>query len=169
MQQVPALQRALHHQLDLVRLERLGNVIEGAELHRLDRGVDLRQTGDHDHVDVGMAFLDQAQHFEAADIRHHDVEDHHVVGVFLDFAQRLAAVLHRLDPIVVAVEDAQAAADDDLLVVDDQNSRAHETPPLALLNDAAAGGASGSKMRNVDPSPTLLSTSMRPPWASTIP
>ncbi len=65
LQQLPPLQRALHHQLELVRLERLGDVVEGAELHRLHGGVDLRQAGDHDDVDVGMRLLDPAQHFEA--------------------------------------------------------------------------------------------------------
>ena len=90
-----------------------------------------------------MRLLDPAQHFEAVDIGHHDVEDHHVVGSFLDLAQRLAAVLHRLDLIFVAGEDAQAAADDDFLVVDDQNSRAHATASLALPAGSAAGGVSG--------------------------
>ena len=125
LQQPPPLQRALHHQFQLVRLERLGDIIEGAELHGLHRGVDLRQPGDHDDVHIGMRLLDPAQHFEAVDIGHHDVEDHHVVRIFLDFAQRLPAVLHGLDLELVAVENAQAASDDDLLVVDDQNSRAH--------------------------------------------
>ena len=72
-----------------------------------------------------MRLFDPAQDFEAVHVGHHDIQDHHVVRIFLDFAQRLAAVLHGLDLVVVTVENAQAASDDDLLVVGDQNSRAH--------------------------------------------
>src|ERR1700693_5396933 len=116
-----------------------------------------------------MRLLDPAQDFETVHVGHHDIQDHHVVRIFLDFAQRLAAVLHGLDLALVALENAQAAFDDDLLVVGDQNSRAHATLPLALRSGTADGGVSGRRTRNVDPSPTLLSTSMRPPWASIIP
>ena len=72
-----------------------------------------------------MRLLDPAQDFEAVHVGHHDIQDHHVVRIFLDLAQRLAAVLHGLDLEFVAVENAHAASDDDFLVVDDQNSRAH--------------------------------------------
>ena len=125
LQELPPFERALHYQLEFVRFERLGDVIEGAELHRLYRRVDLRQAGDHNDVDIGMALLDPAQHFQPADVRHHDVEDQDVVTVLLDLLQCFAAVVGGLDLVVVAVQDAQAAPDDDLLIVNDQNSRAH--------------------------------------------
>src|SRR3974390_3202182 len=162
LQQAPALQRTLYHQFQFVRLERLRDVVEGTELHRLDRRVDLREPGDHDDIHVGMRLLYPAQHFEAVHIWHHDVEDHHVVAIFLDFLQGLPPVLHGLDLEFLAAEDAQATSEDDLFVVHDQNSRAHETASLILLSDSADGGVSGKKMRNADPSPTLLSTSIKP-------
>ena len=72
-----------------------------------------------------MRLLNSAQDFQAAQVRHHDVEDHDIVGIVLDFAQRLVAIVRRLDLVAVAVKDTHTAPDDDVLVVYDQNSRAH--------------------------------------------
>jgi hypothetical protein len=72
-----------------------------------------------------MRFFDPAQDFEAVHVGHHDIQDHHIVRILLDLAQRLPTVLHGLDLEVIAGENTQAASNDDLFVVDDENSRAH--------------------------------------------
>ena len=45
------LQHALAHQAHLCRRKRLGEVIERAQFHGLNRAVDRAVRGDHDHLD----------------------------------------------------------------------------------------------------------------------
>jgi hypothetical protein len=117
-----------------------------------------------------VGFLDPLQHFHAVDLRHHDVEHEDIDRrLFLDALQRLQPAARRIDVEVAAGERAQAAAHDDLLVIDDQNPLLHCRPRFVASSPPLAGGSSGRYTRNVEPSPGLLSTSITPPCASTMP
>ena len=59
------LERALDDDVDLVDLERLGQVVVGAVLHRRDRGLGRGEGGDHDHLRVRARRLDAVEHVEA--------------------------------------------------------------------------------------------------------
>ena len=53
--QPPALERLLRREQQLLGLERLGDVVDGALAHRLDGVLDAAVAGDHDHVDVAAS------------------------------------------------------------------------------------------------------------------
>ena len=115
-------------QLQVFGLKRLGQVILGAELHRLHGGADLVQTGDHDHVDVRPRLLDPAQHLDAVHLRHLDVQHQQVVIVLVDQGQRRQAVPRRVD-LVLTAEDPLTTAENDFLVVNEQDSAFHSFAP----------------------------------------
>ncbi len=54
LQEVAPLQRAIHHKLQLIRVEGLGYIVKRTEFHGLDGRLYLRQTGHHDDINVGM-------------------------------------------------------------------------------------------------------------------
>ena len=73
------------------RGEVLGNVIEGAGVHRLHRDCDVLQHRAHDHADIGMALPHDPQRFQAAHPRHLHVEQHQIEGGGAHALQRLLA------------------------------------------------------------------------------
>src|SRR6185312_11759769 len=76
----------------LVVVEVLGNVVIGAVLHRLHGGFNLLDGRDHQDLDEAVILLDDPQHFEAADSRQPDVQQHQVdIFAIEDRQRRLAA------------------------------------------------------------------------------
>src|SRR5208282_5708102 len=142
LEQSPPLQRTLNHKLEFVRIERLGQVVEGPEFHRFHGRFDLRQSGDHDDVDVRVSLFYPAKHLKTVDLRHHDVQDDDVVMVLIDLSQRLQTVLDGFELILVVTQDAKATVDNDPLVIDDQYFHAHELLPLFPISTT-----SGNRMR----------------------
>jgi hypothetical protein len=61
---------------ELLDLERLGDVVVGAELDRLDRGLDRAEGGDHDDVRRVGEGADVADQIEAVEVGHPQVGDH---------------------------------------------------------------------------------------------
>ena len=141
--QRPALERPGHGELELLRVEGLRQVVEGAELHALHRGLDLGQAGEHDHLDVGMRLLDPPQDLQAVHLRHHDVEDDQVVVGFVDPLQRFDAVVGGLQRVPAAFQDPNRAPDDDFLVVGNQYPGAHSLLPVGVVGCASRAGAIG--------------------------
>src|SRR5262249_51782576 len=135
---------------------------------RAHRRLDLRQPGDHDHLDLGMRFLDPLQDVHAVQARHHDVQDEHLEAAFLDLAQPLAPVGRAVD-FEVTCQYPSAAVHDEILVVDDQDAVAHACTRSCSFVRSLACGSRGRKTRNTDPAPTVLCTSIAPPCARTMP
>jgi hypothetical protein len=76
------LQAGAHPRLQQHGVERLAQVVVGAELDAPHHALHLVQGGDHEHGDVasrGIA-LDLLEHGEAVQVRHHDVEEDEVHG-----------------------------------------------------------------------------------------
>ena len=73
--QLPPLHGVAHHDEHFVVLERLGDVVEGAALHRRDRGLDRRERRDHDHRQILVDLLQLLERRDAVDARHHHVDD----------------------------------------------------------------------------------------------
>ncbi len=59
--------------LQQIDVERLAQIVAGAEPHRFDCGVGRRKRGDHDPEDVLVDALRGAQHLDTAQVRHLDV------------------------------------------------------------------------------------------------
>ena len=99
---VAAQQHAFHHAADdhpeLVVVERLRDVVRGAELHRLHRGLLRAVGGDHDHGEVGIEGAGALEDLHAADAVHAQVGDHEVEAAGLDAAERLLAARWRSRP-----------------------------------------------------------------------
>ena len=73
--QLPPLDGVAHHDQHLVVLERLGDVVEGAALHRGDRRLDRRERGDHQHRQLVVELLQLVERGDAVHARHHHVDD----------------------------------------------------------------------------------------------
>ena len=111
-----------HPQIDV---ERLAQVVGGAEAHRFDRALGGGKRGNHDAEDVLVDPLGRAQHLDAADVRHLDVGDQDVHGLFLEQRDGARAVLGEQDFVAFAPEhDGQQLAHRALVVHDEDARRA---------------------------------------------
>ena len=128
-----ALERPSDDEVDLVELERLGDVVVGPELHGLDRGLGGADGGDHDHHRLGGGLLRRAQDLEAVGGGHPEVGDDHVEGLTPQGVDGgLAAVRHRHLEVLLLQGDGEKIAHA-LLVVHHQHTRHHSwglSPPL---------------------------------------
>ena len=86
------LPRAPHQHVDLRHAIRLGEVVVGAELHRVDRRLDGAVAGDDDDFRRRQLVADLPQHLEPVHLRHHDVEQRHVERLGAQRIERGAAV-----------------------------------------------------------------------------
>ena len=119
--EVLALEGVLDDQVDFVELERLGDVVVGAELHRLHRGLGRGHRGHHDHRGVGRLFLSRAQDLEPVDLRHAKVGDDRVERIAADRLDRGRSPLGEGDVVAGLLErDGQQVAHA-LLVVHHQD------------------------------------------------
>ena len=73
--QPPLRQRVAQHDQHFVVLERLGDVVERAALHRRDRVLDRGERGDHQHRQVVVDLLELVERGDAVHARHHHVDD----------------------------------------------------------------------------------------------
>ena len=80
---------------------RLGDIVGGAERQRAqaDLGVAPRQRRGHDHDQVALLREQQRQRGDAVELRHVDVEHHHVGIGALDLVDRLAPGAQRGDQL----------------------------------------------------------------------
>jgi hypothetical protein len=68
------LEHALDRGQQATDRERLLDEVGGAQARRGDRVLDVAVAGDHDYADIRPLGLDAAQHFDAVDVGHPDVE-----------------------------------------------------------------------------------------------
>ena len=148
-QELALLGRLAHEDLQLLDLGRLGQVVVGAELHRLHRGGHFLEPGHDDHLRMLGELLQLAQHLDAFLLGHLHVEHDHVVRILPQPGQGGLAVAHALDfePAPGQLPDDQVAQV--LLVV------RHQDPDRAVH--------AGNTTRKMLPLPTCDCISMRPP------
>ena len=157
-----ALEDALDGQLELVVVERLWQVVGGAELHRFDRDLLRAEGGDHDDRGLRGVLPRPAEHVHAARLLEAQVRDHDVVRALREPAE---GVLGRERGVHVVSAPGEQSLDGDAdgaLVVDDQDSALH------CRGGPSGGRASGSSMRTVMPASAWLASSILPPCASTV-
>ena len=108
---------------DVLVAERLGDEVEGPELHRLDGHGNAAVGGHHDHFDVGQrALLDALEQLDAVDVGHLQVGHDDVEPLRFELAQGFGAV-GRGDHLVALACQVVGQGDPlDLFVVDDQDS-----------------------------------------------
>jgi hypothetical protein len=138
-------------------LERLGDVVESALAHRLDRAFDRRECGDHHHHLLGVLAPDLAQRLLAAHPGQHQVEEHEIDFLALEDLESLLAALRVERMMAVAAEQRGEDVLEDFLVVDDQD-----------VHGAQGARCLGSSTVNSAPPRGSFSARRLPPWRSTI-
>ncbi len=116
------LHHLAHFQAQLVVVERLGQVILGAGLHRFDRDSLRAERGDHQHGACGIELAHMLEQFEPAHSLHAEVGDDDVEQAGLDLLERFFAGLRRLDFVALLGEEPFERDDDAALVVNYQQS-----------------------------------------------
>jgi hypothetical protein len=96
---LPIAQRALDPQAQLGAAERLGDEVERAQSHRLDRDLARIAAGHDDHARVDVPLVHLAQHVDPAHPRHEVVEQHDV-----EAAAVALRIEHRVDRVLAVVE-----------------------------------------------------------------
>ena len=118
--QILSLAGVANKRTQLVVVEVLRDVVVGAVLHRLDRGLDLVDRREHDAFDQAVVLFDNAKDIEAADAGKPDVEQNQIDVLLLQQRQRGFPARHRQHAIVALENRAERVAHS-LIVVADQN------------------------------------------------
>jgi hypothetical protein len=113
-------QRLGHHLANFLRLEGLGQVIEGALFHRLDGGRQRGLAGDQDDFGVGAAFAAALEDLQAVDLVHTQFAEHHIEGLFLQQGLGIAAALGGGDRVALLFHNLFEIFHGDFVVVHDQ-------------------------------------------------
>ncbi len=109
--------------LEAREVERLAQIVGGAELDRLDRGLDRRVAGHQDRLAARIDVADGAQHVEAADVRHPQIDHDQIGAPRLQQRDGVAAVGAGVSVVAGAPREAAHHLQDPLLVVDDHQQR----------------------------------------------
>ena len=114
---------------DLVRLERLADVVVGPRLHRLDGEVHVAVRAHDDDRRRMLLRLERRQHVETSHARHAHVRQDDVGVERVDERQRRLAAVGNLDLEAMLLEEGAQDEANVLLVIDDQYA-AHGTKTL---------------------------------------
>ena len=117
LDQRAALERLPDHAQELGTLERLGQKIDGAVLHRADSLLDRAEGGEEDDVHVGRHFLGQLQQLEAGQSGHPEVREQEIDAALAQPVQRGLTVGSEDDAVALARERALEAQAHRLVVV----------------------------------------------------
>ena len=82
-------QAAVHHQLQLVQVHRLDQVVVRPVADGVDGGAHVLVAGDDDHVHLRHPLVDGVQQLQPAHPAHLHVREHHVGAVLVQHPQRL--------------------------------------------------------------------------------
>ena len=92
-------------QQQLVRVTRLGEVIDCPALHRLDRALDRAMAGEHDDRTAPLFGIHLAQELHPIHHRHLEVSDDHVKSGPVEQPQGLTAIAGGVHRITLALQD----------------------------------------------------------------
>src|SRR5262249_21219942 len=107
---------------DLLLLEGLGDVVEGAQLHRRHRGADRLDGGDQDDLHVVVEGLDLLQDGDAVDVGQPDVQEHQVDLRRPEGLEGVGCV-RGLQDVVLVFQDQAEGIPQAGVVVHDQDDR----------------------------------------------
>ena len=127
--QLAELERPPQDQQDLVRLERLDQVVLGPQPGGLDRGADGAVGRHHHHADLRVLGLQLADDLDAVHARQPLVGQREVDVLALEEVQRLLAAGSGQDLEALELEGAPQRAQEDLVILDDQHSPLHPALP----------------------------------------
>ena len=162
--QPPLLGRVADHHHHFFVLERLGDVVERAVLHGRDRVLERRVGGDEDDRQVFVEAAQPVERLDAADARHHHVDDGDVEPPPAGQRQALVAVGGRRDVAALPLEQRLQDVPHDLLVVDDQDgcmTKHRREGPYPADRVRRCAGAGRVTVKRVPPAPVRQSMAPR--------
>ena len=127
-----ALEGALHEEGEVVYVDGLGEEIEGAEAHGLDRVLDGAVPGEYDDGEPRITSSDGAEEFLAREPGHLEVGDDQVHLARLHGPEPLGAVGRGLHGVAVETQGLGEAFPNILLVVDDEDAKSHNASPCSF-------------------------------------
>ena len=125
-------ERPVHDELQVGRVDRLGQEVVGAQPHRLDHPVDRAERGRDDRRDQHPALGDLADQLHPPHARHPQVGDQDAVVGRAQRGQRLLAARDRVDAQLVRFQELAELGREIGIVVDNQHFSAHTGGPLAF-------------------------------------
>ena len=148
-------------------LKRLGEVVEGAQLHRVYDLARVVDAGQHHDLDAGLDLAQLFESLQTVDAGHEHVEQHQVgLQALFYLLQGFFAGGCGFDFVVVHLQQRFDVAEHAGFVVDQQNLGGwlHRFFPLLA---AATAGLNGIRKENLQPAPGSLSTQILPPMPCT--
>src|SRR3990172_8496015 len=91
--ELPLLGRTPQDRLDLREFKGLGQVIVGAELHRLDGAVNLGVAREHHHLGSHPATAKPSQGFHSSEAGHSEIKEHHIEILLVQDLESLLPVV----------------------------------------------------------------------------
>ena len=140
------------------RLDRLDEIIARAQADGLDGRLQVRMCRQDQNGHVGELFVDLNQQLDAAHPGQVQIQEHEIVLIPLQKAQRLFCVDGRFHAVLLLLQDQRQAQPEVMIIVHDQDGivRSHGVPA------SFPAGASGSHTVKVTPFPGALSTQISP-------
>ena len=123
--ELPRLEGVAQGHAEVLEVDGLGDVVVGAEPHRLHRRADIGVGGHDDHLDVGMALLDLAEHLDPVRVGQLEIQQEEVGALLPDGRHGSRAVLRGLDVVAELLERLLEGPANQALVVNDQHSGWH--------------------------------------------
>src|SRR3990172_1845853 len=151
-----SVERPLDQHEQMVGVERFGQEVIGPLLYRLDRGLDRTERGHHDHRQKRVVLLHRLQHLETVLLRKLEVRQHQTDALIGELPDAFGAVFGRGHLVAFSLQGLLQHVEHAFLVFDNEYSISHVIYRR------------GSMMLNAVPFPSVLATSILPPWEVTI-
>ena len=119
--QPSALERVLDDHQHFIVLERLGDVVEGASLHRGDGVLDRGVRRHHDDCQLVVELLQRLERRHAVDARHHHIDDGRVERNVPGELDAFLAAGREPHGIPLALQQGFEDLPHDFFIVDDEN------------------------------------------------
>ena len=134
----------------LLQLQRLEEVVEGPELHRLDGCVRRPVAGDEDDRDLGVALMDAAEDVQTGEVGQRQIQEHDVGVVLGDHGQPFRRRGRRQHGDVRLLKAPSEGIEDSRLIIDHEQNRHAKVSrirwyplrPLQVAAPPAGGGQS---------------------------
>ena len=131
---------------ELLQVDRLGEVVVGARLERLDRVLGRAVGGDDDRLLAPVALLEPAQHVEPAAVGKAHVGDDGAVGAVLEMEQRLLDGAGGVEVVALAQERQLVERPEVGLVVDDEQAEVRGSGHEVSVGRSVVAAATARRM-----------------------
>ena len=121
-------QSLFDHSLQLLGVERLGEIVIGPQFHRLNGGLGRAESCDEDHQALGIQAVQFVEQFESGRSSQPDVEEHHIRTLLRCDPQRFVRCFRLEDNQVLTLENGPNTEADAGLVIDNQQLGHRQAP-----------------------------------------